>query len=100
MIQTSKDILFLVLGFSILLVSFFFALLLYYLIKMASGLSQSVKSIEKITNRAEEITKSLKEKVVNFTFMPLVAEAMKATIDFLREKKKKGKRVEEKEEKE
>lgn len=95
MIQTTKDILFLVLGFSILLVSFFFSLFLYYLIKMASGLNQSVQSISKMTTRVEEITKSIKEKITNFSFMPLLAEAMKTTIDFLKEKKKRGKKSEE-----
>jgi hypothetical protein len=98
MIQTTKDILFLVLGISILVISFFFSLFLYYLIKVVSGLNQSVKSLGKITNRADEIAKSLKEKITGFSFMPLLAEAVKTTIEFLKEKKKKSKKTSEEDE--
>jgi|GEM_PF-6664159 len=88
MIQTSKDILFLVLGISILVVSFFFSLLLYYLVKAVSEFHRAAKSIGKITNRVDEIAKSLKEKIGGFSFMPLMAEAIKTVIDFLRDKKR------------
>lgn len=88
MIQTSKDVLFLVLGVSILVVSFFFSLLLYYLVRAVSELHRAAKSIGKITNRADEIAKNLKEKISSFSFMPLMAEAIKTVIDFLRDKKK------------
>lgn len=98
MIQTTKDILFLVLGISILVISFFFSLFLYYLIKVISGLNQSIKSIGKTTHRVEEITGTIKEKISAFSFMPLLAEGVKVAIDFLKEKKKKAKKIAEDEE--
>ena len=92
MIQTTKDILFLVLGVSILVVSFFFSLLLYYLVKAVSELHRAAKSVSKVTTKVDEIAKSVKEKISGFSFMPLMAEAIKTVIDFMRDKKKGSKK--------
>lgn len=87
MIQTSKDILFLVLGVSVLVISFFFSLLLYYLIKVVSELSKAAKAIGRVGHRVDEVSKAIKEKVAGFSLMPLVSEAIRLVIEFLRDKR-------------
>lgn len=95
MIQTSKDVLFLVLGLSILVVSFFISLLLYYLMKFFREFYKASRSFSKITDRANETAKIVKEKVQQFTLLPLLSEAIRAVIEFLKEKR--GKKEKEKE---
>lgn len=96
MIQTSKDILFLVLGVSVLVISFFFSLLLYYLVKVVSELSKTAKAIGKVGHRVDEVSKAIKEKVTGFSLMPLISEAIRLVIEFLRERR--GRKEEKKEE--
>lgn len=97
MIQTSKDILFLVLGVSILAVSFFACLLFYYLVRLIKKLYNTGKFIEKVGNRINEITKTAERKVREITLLPLLSEAIRAVIEFLREKRKTKEKKEEKE---
>ncbi|MCX7778895.1 MAG: hypothetical protein N2259_01460 [Patescibacteria group bacterium] len=89
MIQTSKDVLFLVLGISILVVSFFLILLLYYLMKFFRECYKVSKSFSKITDRINETTKIVKEKGRQFTLLPLLSEAIRTIIEFLKEMKRK-----------
>jgi len=97
MIQTSKDILFLILGVSVLVVSFFFCFLFFYLIKVVKEFYKATKSVRKVTQRADEISKTVKEKVREFTLLPLLSEAIRTVIEFLKEKKKKKEEEKEKE---
>lgn len=96
MIQTSKDVLFIILGVSILIVSVFFSLLLYYLIRVVSEFSKAIKIIGKISQRADDLTKTIKEKVSGFSLVPLISEAIRLMIDFLRKKKDEKKSEKEK----
>jgi len=88
MIQTSKDILFLILGISILVISFFFSLLLYYLVKLVKKLYNTGKFVEKIGTRIDEIVKTAERKVKEITLLPLISEAIKTVIEFLKERKR------------
>lgn len=89
MIQTSKDVLFLVLGVSILAISFFFSLFLYYLIRVVSEFSRTAKAIGRVGQHLEEVSKTIKERVGSFSLIPLVSEAIRLVIEFLREKREK-----------
>ncbi|MFN3301806.1 MAG: hypothetical protein ACK413_02140 [Patescibacteria group bacterium] len=88
MIQSSKDILFLILGISILAVSFFICLLLYYLVKLVRKFYKTGKFLEKISEKINEIIETVGKKVKEITLIPLISEAIKTVIDFLKEKKK------------
>jgi len=88
MIETSKNILFLVLGIAILVISFFLCFFLYYLIRLVREFYKAGKLIRKVTQRADEISRTVKEKVKQFTLLPLLSEAIKAVIEFLKEKRK------------
>jgi len=87
MIQTSKDVLFLILGVSIFVISFFFSLLLYYLIRVVSELSKTAKAIGRVGQRVDEVSKAIKEKIGGFSLMPLISEAIRLVIEFLRDKR-------------
>jgi biopolymer transport protein ExbB/TolQ len=91
MLQTSKDFLFVTLGVAVLVISFFSCLLLYYLIRAAKEFYRVTASVKKIGERVDETAKTVKEKILSFSLLPLLSEAIKVGIDFLREKKKEKK---------
>lgn len=88
MIQTTKDILFLILGISILVISFFLAIFLYYLVKLVKKLYNAGRFVEKISAKLNEITKTAEKKVKEITLLPLLSEAIRTAIEFLKERKK------------
>lgn len=89
MFQTSKDILFIALGIAILAISFFLCFFLYYLIRLVKEFYEAGRSIKKTFLRIDGISKNLKEKLKEFTLIPLLSEAIKAFIGFLKEKQRK-----------
>lgn len=90
--MTSQDFLFIVLGAGILVVSFFISLLLYYSVKVFREFYKLSKSFSKITGRVDEMTKIARDKVRQFTIIPLLHEAIKVAIEFLRDRLRKKER--------
>ncbi len=96
MIQTSKDILFLILGLSILTISFFTCFFLYYLIRLIKKLYNAGRFIEEVSGRLNEIVKTTERKIKEITLLPLIAEGIRTVIDFLKERKKNKEKEEKK----
>ncbi len=81
MLETSKDVLFIILAFCILWLTIFVSWLLYYLIKM-------FREAGKAIDTAYEFIDSLKEKLEKSTsHLLLIAELLKKGMDFMKERK-------------
>lgn len=93
-IETSKDLLFVVLAFSILWLTIFISWLLYYAIAIVRDTKSLVRQIKGAIGKVEEVAHSAHDKMersaASFT---LVAQAVKELVVWgIQEKSKKGRR--------
>ncbi len=90
MIESTKDILFLVLAFCILWFTTFVCWLLYYFIVVMRDVKNLVHGVKKSVERIEELAATLKEKVeAGASYFAVFAEIMRTAVGFAMEKKKK-----------
>ena len=93
MLETSMDFLFIILSFSVLLLTFCFAWMFYYLIKIIRDISVSIDRINDITKKIDDLTKSIKDKLESSTsHLFMIGELIKSVIDYIN-KKQKGKKT-------
>lgn len=97
MFSTSKDVLFLVLAFSILLLTVLFAWILVYIIMIFREVNRLAKGVEEKVKRVDELLVTIKEKIEHSTsYLGLLVEVVRQGLAFVREKKeKKGRRSKE-----
>ncbi|MEA2065430.1 MAG: hypothetical protein U9O66_04030 [Patescibacteria group bacterium] len=96
MLETSKDFLFIILSFSVLLLTFCFLWLFYYLIKIIRDISASIDRINDITKKIDNLTKSIKDKLESSTsHLFMIGELIKYAMNHFSEKqdKKNNKKV-------
>ena len=87
-IETSKDILYIVLAFCVLWLTIFFSWLLYYFIGMARNAYRLVQGAADTIKKADELIKTVKEKVEHSaSYFMLAAEALKEVVKYVIEKR-------------
>ena len=88
MLETSKDLFFVVLAFAILWLSFFLGWLLYYVIKTLRTFYRVVDKIATTVDKVDALVDDAKDKLKrSSTYLGLVLELAK---DFLQSKKRKS----------
>ncbi|MFH1192163.1 MAG: hypothetical protein V1655_01685 [bacterium] len=87
-IQTTKDILFLVIAFCVLLLTIFLAWLLYYFIAIIRDVRKLTKSIEDKVEKTGAVIDLIKNKVdSSATHFILLVEAIKQIVKFAMERR-------------
>ncbi len=85
-IHSTKDILLIVIAFSVLLISVFFAWFLYYVIMMARQAYQIMKEMRERIKKVDEAISAFKEKVEHSTsYLLLIGEGIKKLVEIARE---------------
>ena len=88
-IETSKDILYIVLAFCVLWLSIFFSWLLYYFIGMARNFYRLVQGVTDTIKKADDLIKTVKEKVEHSaSYIGIFAEGIKQVVSYALEKRK------------
>lgn len=98
MLETSKDLLFLIISICIIAFTFFFCWALYYITMMLKRAHSTIKevsdliaSIKEKIDRLENLFKTIEEKLKHSTsYLPLVMKGVTELIDFIKRKKEKG----------
>jgi len=86
MFESSKDILYFVISFCLVILTFFFSYLLYYFAKIFRRIDQA---IEDIKERFDRLHKTVEEGI---NYLGIVTEAGKWFFEYLKEKKTKSKK--------
>jgi len=88
MLNTSKDILYLVLSFCILWITVFICWLLYYFISTVGGVRKIVKGVEDKVAKVDALLNLVKEKVEHSaTYLGLLVEGIAKVVGYLKDKK-------------
>ncbi len=91
MLETSKDLLYVVIAFCILWITVFICWLLYYFISIIGNVRGIVKSVKEKIDKVDELLNLVKEKVEHSaTYLALMVEGVGKLIDYLKERKSKG----------
>jgi hypothetical protein len=89
-IQTSHDILNLVIAFCLLWLTVFFAWMIYYFAMIAKQIYQMTKEMRLRIQKIDEAAKAFKEKLDHSSaYFVLIGEGIKKLVDMLREKNEK-----------
>lgn len=90
MLETSKDFLFVILSFSVLLLTFCFVWLFYYIIKIIKDVSASIDMISHITKKIDDLTELAKDKLKKSTsYFLITGELIKCAMDYFSKKQNK-----------
>ncbi|MBU1202936.1 hypothetical protein KKH39_02755 [Patescibacteria group bacterium] len=88
MLENSKDLLNLLLGFSVTLVAILFSWVLYEIAKTIKGLNNTLKVIENIANGIDEGVQNFKSKAGNASaFLTVFVKSAQSIIKTISEKK-------------
>lgn len=88
MLETSSDILNIVLSFSILLVAVLISVVIYNVIKIIHDFRQMSKSIKAKIETIDDILKTIKEKIEHSaTYFTLLVDLVTKVVDHLKSKK-------------
>lgn len=88
MIETSKDILYLVIAFSVLLVTIFLIWIMYYLAMILKQGKEMVNSVRKKIDAIDEILHTIKEKVTSSAaILTALARGITDLIGFFKNRK-------------
>jgi len=91
LIQNSKDLLYIVIAFCILWLTFFFAWLIYYFIMIMREIYQSIKGIKEKINKVDNAIREFKAKVEHSaSYLSLISEGVKKITDVVKTHTKKG----------
>lgn len=90
MIETSKDLLYVILAFSILWLTIFISWMLYYVIMMFRQANQLINSFREKVEKVGQMIEKIKEKFEHVSsYLGLIGKAVEKMVDFMVEKKKK-----------
>ncbi len=93
MIETSKDLLYVVLSFSVLWLTIFLSWTLYYVIMMLRHANQLIASFREKVEKVCQAVEKIKEKFENTSaYLSLIGKAVEKMIDFVSERRKKSKK--------
>lgn len=89
MLETSKDLLYLILSVSVLLLTIFSVWFMYYLIVIVKQVYCIVRKTKKRIDKIDEIIDLLKQKIEHsVSCLFLIGEGMKKLVQIIKEKKK------------
>lgn len=87
LIQDSKDLLYVVIAFCVLLFTVFSVWLIYYMAMIMRQAYKVVKETREKINKVDEILKSLKDKIEHgVSYLVLISEGVKKLVGVIREK--------------
>lgn len=96
LIQTSKDLLYVIISFCILLVSVFFSWLLFYFAMIAKQLYDLIKGVRDRIKKVDDTIDAFREKIEHSTsYLLLIGEGIKKLVEVAinyQNKKKEGAR--------
>jgi hypothetical protein len=93
MIETSKDLLYVVLAFSVLWLTIFISWMLYYVIMMLRQANQLVASFKEKVEKVSQAIEKIREKFDHSSaYLGVIGKAVEKLVDFVGERKKKSKR--------
>lgn len=93
MIETSKDLLYVVLAFSVLWLTIFISWMLYYVIMMFRQVNQAIRNFKEKMEKVSQAIEGIKEKFENTSaYLGLIGKAVEKMVDFVAERKKKSKK--------
>lgn len=93
MLETSKDVLYIVLALSIGFVSFFVAWAIFYVVMILRDFQKITFSFRKKLDLIDEILYSLKEKLDSTSsYVKLITDTIASIFEFKKARKKAGKR--------
>ena len=93
LIQNSKDLLYVVIAFCILWLTFFSAWLIYYFIMIMREVYQAVKGIKEKINKVDNAIREFKTKVEHSaSYLSLISEGVKKITEVVKKEKKKSKK--------
>jgi len=93
MIETSKDLLYVVLAFSVLWLTIFISWMLYYVIMMLRQANKVITSFREKMEKISQTVEKIKEKFENTsTYLGLIGKAVEKMVEFIGEKKKKSRK--------
>lgn len=88
MLETSKDILYLVIAFCVLWLTVFLCWLLFYFISIVGNVRKVIKSIQDKVEKIEAVIDLLKEKIEHSaTYLGLIVEGVTKIVEYFKEKK-------------
>ncbi len=85
LIQTSQDLLFVVMAFCILWLTIFIAWFIYYLAMIMRQLFFTVKEMRERINKIDEVLRAFKEKIEHSaSYLLLIGEGVKKILEFIK----------------
>ena len=95
-LESSKDLLYVVISFCVLWLTIFIAWSIYYLAMIMRQVYQIIKEMRERINKVDEIIKLLKDKIEHSaSYLVLISDGVKKLVEIVKEKggsKKKGKK--------
>jgi len=93
MIETSKDLFYVVLAFSVLWLTIFLSWMFYYVIMMLRQMNQVIKNFREKMEKINQTVEKIKEKFENTSaYLGLIGRAVEKMVNFVMERKKKSKK--------
>ena len=90
MLETSKDVLYIILAFSILWLTVFISFMIYYLIKIFRSADKIISRTENTISKVDDLVDFLKDKIKKSTsHLILLAELIKQGMKLLQDRKEK-----------
>ena len=86
-LESSKDLLYVVISFCVLWLTIFIAWSIYYLAMIMRQVYQIIKEMRERINKVDEIIKALKEKIEHSaSYLVLISEGVKKLVEVVKEK--------------
>ena len=93
MIETSKDLLYVVLAFSVLWLTIFISWTLYYVIMMLRQANNLIKNFREKMEKVSQAVEKIREKFDHTSsYLGLMGKAVEKMVEFIGEKKKKSRK--------
>lgn len=88
MLETSKDVLNILLGVSVLMLAIWLSWVLYQVGKTLQNINRAMSMVQQVAASAHQLIDKLKEKTSNLgTYLALIAKGGEQIFDFVRERR-------------
>lgn len=88
MLETSKDVLNLLLGFSVLIVAVFFSWMIYQMGRMLKNVNDTIKGVQNVVTSIDEIIKKFKDKAGDaMTYLTVLIKSGQEIMSFVKKQK-------------
>lgn len=90
MLETSKDVLNILLGVSVLMLAIWLSWVLYQVGKTLQNINKAMSMVQQVAESAHQLIDKLKEKTSNLgTYLALIAKGGEQIFDFVKERRAK-----------